>query len=203
MTVHNFPLFPTLVQVVDNFLTYDQCLNIVSFLEQQKYRMSLHGVFGGEAITSHHGNNSKPSMELDVISSNVTGCGDIKERVQNAVNDYSREVGFPVNNLDNSWVNFQGKDSILKEHAHGRMSLVSGALFLQSDDQSSKLFFHNPNPHIEGIENKSQQNSYMWDNFYIEPIIGYLVLFPGWLKHGSNYTRNNSEQRVVLSFNTI
>ena len=200
MTTHSLPLFPTLVRVVEGFLLAEQCNNIVSFLRNKKYRMSSHIALSGDAVSSH--DLSKPVFELNEISKHVQGCSDLKDKIQQVINDYSDEAGLPINNLGNSWVNFQSKGSVLKEHAHG-MSFVSGALFLQTDSQSSKLFFSNPNPHVAGIDRKNSERQYMWDWFCVDPVIGNLVVFPSWLKHSSNHTQNNSEERVVLSFNSI
>ena len=200
MITHSLSLFPTLVHVIDKFLTFDQCMDIVSFLRNEKYEMVEHKAFDGEAITSY--TTSHSTMKLDDIVKHVQSCVTLKEDIQQAIDNYSREAGFPSNRITNLWANFQSKESTLKEHVHG-MSYVSGALFLQTDEQSSKLFVHNPNPHVEGIDNKNSEKQYVWDWFCINPTIGKLVLFPSWLKHGSNYNQNNSEERVVLSFNTI
>ena len=200
MTTHSIPLFPTLVQVVEGFLTPDQCADIVSFLRNKKHTMTEHKALAGDAVTSHV--SSRAVMELDEIASSIRTCSHVKDKIQHAVSEYSKEAGFPNNTLINSWTNFQGRESMLKEHVHG-MSYISGAVFLQTDDQSSKLFFHNPNPHVGSIDKKNSEKPYMWDWFFVEPVIGNLVLFPSWLKHGSNHTQNNSEERVVLSFNTL
>lgn len=200
MITHSLSLFPTLIRVVEGFLTYEQCADIVFFMRNKKHTMLEHTALSGNAVSSHI--SSRPVSVLDEISIHIQSCVDIKDKLQNVINDYSKEAGLPINNILNSWVNFQGKGSVLKEHVHG-MSFVSGALFLQTDAQSSKLFFSNPNPHVAGIDNKNSDNQFMWDWFSIEPNIGNLVVFPSWLKHGSNHTQNNSDERVVLSFNSL
>ncbi len=49
------------------------------------------------------------------------------------------------------------------------------------------------------IENFNE-NNYGYISF--KPEIGDLILFPGWLMHGSHNDINLSEERIALSFNT-
>ena len=71
-------------------------------------------------------------------------------------------------------------------------SLISGIIFLQVDDKSSKLYFQNPN------------NIYVKcdDDICITPEPGLLLMWPSWLAHGSGDDTNMSTERIVVSFNT-
>ena len=93
----------------------------------------------------------------------------------------------------------QRPGSVLKHHTHPD-SRVSAALCIASDEGSSALHFDNPNPLIGfvGAEKHTEFNMEM-AKFKLAP--GDLILFPSWLRHGSGFEANLSEQRVVISIN--
>ena len=93
--------------------------------------------------------------------------------------------------ITNSWCNVQGERSTLNFHRHPD-SIISGIIFLQVDDKSSKLYFQNPN------------NIYVKcdDDICITPEPGLLLMWPSWLAHGSGDDTNMSTERIVVSFNT-
>ena len=94
--------------------------------------------------------------------------------------------------VTNSWVNVQGEDSRLNFHNHPN-SIMSGAIYLKVDDNSSELYFENPNS--------------MYFNYgepvSVMPVTGMCLMWPSWLKHGSGQSTNKSSERIVLSFNTF
>jgi uncharacterized protein (TIGR02466 family) len=82
-------------------------------------------------------------------------------------------------------------------------SILSGSLYINVDNESSKLYFDNPNQFIKYFEyNYQELTDYNFEYFYITPKVGDLVIFPSWLTHGSNGEQNNTENRTVISFNT-
>ena len=42
---------------------------------------------------------------------------------------------------------------------------------------------------------------YSYEYYYFKPQMGTLLLFPSWLKHGSNQVINKSNERILISFN--
>jgi uncharacterized protein (TIGR02466 family) len=80
-------------------------------------------------------------------------------------------------------------------------SSISGVLYLKVDKNSSKIYFYNPNPY-NVILRKKQHNINNYEYMFFQPEIGDLILFPSWLKHGSDVDENMSEERIALSFNT-
>jgi len=108
----------------------------------------------------------------------------VKHRVE-------EKLFYPNLEINKSWVNVQGENSTLNFHRHPD-SVISGIIFLQVDDKSSKLYFQNPN------------NIYVKcdDDMCITPEPGLLLMWPSWLAHGSGDDTNMSKERIVVSFNT-
>ena len=98
---------------------------------------------------------------------------------------------YPNLEISSSWVNVQGEHSQLNYHRHPN-SVISGIIFLQVDNNSSKLYFQNPNNIYLKID----------DDICITPEPGLLLMWPSWLAHGSGGEKNMSAERIVVSFNT-
>jgi len=184
-------LFPTFVMAVHDFITEEQCNDIVDYCKNKK--LHVHNAFIGNGSSSH--NPGELTDDLFDIAQNIKSCENIFWDMEKLVNSYSEECGYSGTHIVNSWVNIQKEGSILIDHAHP-LSSISGALYLKVDELSSNLFFKTPNPFV--------YYSMMTQRNKIETIIpknGSLILFPSWLVHGSNQTKNESEERIVLSFN--
>jgi len=185
----NVKVFPTLIKYVSNFLNEKELNKIIEITLNKK--LSPHLSLKGKA-TSTHGLNSDVLSNIDK---------NIIEKIKNKINEYAIDYGVRNLKLDNSWINIQNKNSILNKHSHPD-SIVSGALYLKVDKNSSKIYFYNPNTYLTFV-NVFKQTEFSCENYYFIPQIGDLILFPSWLMHGSNEEKNNSTERIVLSFNTL
>jgi len=202
MNLKNYSLFPTLVSYASNFLNIDQCKRIKKYV----YKSSLKTKFTKQAsIVGGSNSLSTYSKHIDMIAhieQNVEDCKNLKSSILKCSAQYGKDAGLVMNNLiGNSWLNIQEPGSILKDHIH-RNSIISGVLFLNTDEKSTPLYFHNPNPYLYYSPIKDEhhtQYSFEWYSF--TPAIGDLILFPSWLKHGSNQIKNKLKDRMVLSFN--
>lgn len=204
MKIHNHKLFPTLVKQYDEFLTEQQCKEIVSYIKDDGkiHEYTPHGAIKGGlgGISSH---SKMKNDEVCQIEKNVPSCQFLSVSLQDAIHQYTADSGYAHCNLTQSWINIQRKGSSLGEHTHP-FSQVSGALYLSCDDKSNKLYFYNPNQLIDSIElDRNRFTEYSYELYYFKPQIGTLILFPSWLKHGSYGEINESEERIVLSFNTL
>jgi len=173
-------IFPTPIEKIENFLNKNDIENIVLRVKNLPY--THHDSITGDGKSSHYG-----------FSNFIEGT-DLEKKINEAIAKYCAVCGYVNNKISYSWANIQKKDSILKMHNHGG-DLISGALFLKTDRQSSKLCFENPNPYSKVID---------WNvlsTICFDAQIGDLFIFPGWLIHGSNYESNKSNERIVLSFN--
>ena len=137
-----------------------------------------------ENLTDHNAlvGNAKSTFapNIDFLSNHNS----VKHRVE-------EKLFYPNLEINKSWVNVQGEHSTLNFHRHPD-SVISGIIFLQVDDKSSKLYFQNPN------------NIYVKcdDDMCITPEPGLLLMWPSWLAHGSGNDTNMSTERIVVSFNT-
>ena len=197
MKNEDYHFFPTLVRKVENFITDKEIKSIIDNSKKMQFRN--HGAIMGDSISSHDiGKNSKKSF-TNLITSNV-----VRNRLNEAINNYRQEYGIVKLQIDNSWVNVQGPGSQLKFHTHPD-SIISGALYLNVDENSSSLYFVNPNPYSEYLAYFYNPEKLSYLNFktiYLKPKNGDLILFPSWLKHGSEDI-NQTKYRTVFSFNTI
>jgi uncharacterized protein (TIGR02466 family) len=187
----DFSLFPVLVRRIENFLNDDECEEII--LLSKKINLFEHSLITNKSKSSYT-MHSNTHIEINNIISNF------KEKLLNEVKLYCDKSGLKIyDDISNSWINIQTKNSILKMHKH-QLSTISGVLYLKVNEDSSKLYFQNPNPYIEMCYTNNLTD-YTTEKFWIKPNIGDLILFPSWLSHGSNEEKNMSEERIVFGFN--
>tara|TARA_R110000824_G_scaffold231718_2_gene419611 strand:+ start:148 stop:711 length:564 start_codon:yes stop_codon:yes gene_type:complete len=177
-------VFPTLLQFTNNFLNTIECKKIIKSISKNK--LSEHLCLNGDAKSTH------------AINSNIL-TKPIKEKLQIKIDEYQIDYGVRKLKIDNSWVNIQNKNSVLKKHSHPD-SIISGVIYLKADEKSSKIYFHNLNPYRTFVDFK-KETEFNSENYFFKPQTGDLILFPSWLMHSSD--KNNSSSRIALSFNTI
>ena len=199
----DFELFPSLVSLYKNVLSQEQLNSIYEFLldEQEKSNME----FGREITLS--GKSSFVNRETDIlrkISKEIPSCHDLFDIVSHIICDYGKSYGMDYLEIETSWFNIQPVGDILREHSHG-FSPISSSLFIHVDDDSSNIVFQNPNPVVKSnyYTNERIESKYAFDNYWIKPSPGDLVVFPGWLIHGSNYQVNNTVNRTIIGCNAV
>jgi uncharacterized protein (TIGR02466 family) len=185
----NITVFPTLIQYTNNLLRETECNEIIKNLPNNKF--SNHLCIKGNGKSTHGVNsNILSGMSKDIL-----------KKINIKIEEYSIDYGVRKLKIDNSWINVQNKNSILTKHSHPD-SIISGVLYLKVDSKSSKLYFYNPNVYRNFV-NFIKQTEYSNDSYFFTPQIGDLILFPSWLMHGSDNKKNNSTERIALSFNTL
>ena len=191
----NYQLFPTLVTEYKGVLSQQQINDISNFL--LNYNTQDHGAFVGSAKSTH---NTEFDI-LKIIEQEVASCKGLIEKLSLLINEYTNDFGIAKTQIGNSWFNIQQKDSILKQHNHSN-SIVSCALYVHTDQNSSGLYFDNPNPFVKYFSEPTHltQNNHEYYFFNVEP--GDFILFPSWLSHGSGYQKNFTNDRIVVSINT-
>ena len=183
-------IFPTPVTIVSNFLDKEERNNLISYAKDN-ISFVAHSALSGDSKSTY-------STHKSVLSSyNI----DLAKKIELEIIKVAKRMGLPDPILSNSWINIQTKNTILKPHNHSnnRDCIISGAIYLKVDDDSSKLYFYNPNPYISMYYFKNQ-NKFNHECVWIQPKNGDLILFPSWLKHGSDDI-NKTKERIVLSFN--
>ena len=165
-------IFTTELAEQYNFLNQTEIDKLISSINKDD--LSNHGSLIGNAKSTF---NKSKSYFLDKHK-------DIKDKIEIHLQQDDLRVS-------NSWVNVQGEHSRLSYHNHPD-SIYSGAIYLKVDDDSSKIYFENP-------------DSIYWnyaEPVSVMPVTGMCLMWPSWLKHGSGQTLNKSSERIVLSFNT-
>lgn len=199
MNVKEWKLFPTLVMEVENFLSKDECKVLLEQFIAEKKSIGVENYPNSEHIAI--GNAISSYEKDDYIYKKISGTiiPDFYNRLKICVDNYISKVKFPSVKIAKCWYNLQERNSLLKYHTHNG-SVISGAIFINVDDESSNLDFINPNPFPDYIS-KSELSEYTYGNFSFVPKKGNLIIFPSYLKHGApNF--NNTQNRCVISFNT-
>ena len=189
-------IFPTGVMVVDNFISNEEITDIINFIKLKETHTNdctipknAHSTFDG--VTNI----------VDEISKNVNSCKDFKNKISFVLNEYATNVlGIAEVQVSNAWAHIQHKGSYIVEHTHPN-SKVSGVLYLKADENSNNLVFKNPNPYTK-IEAPIVHNEFNYGVSTFPSETGRVLLFPSWLEHGSNHLTNNSDERIMLSFNS-
>lgn len=194
-------LFPIPVVRYTDVLTDQQLKDIFNYIIERKDEFGEHGAFTENAVSSFLDGTTSI---LNILQENIPSCSNIQNTIYDAVRNYTEIVGANSNNIffSNSWVNIQQKGSILKMHHHSD-AFLSGALYIHTDLDSSKLifedFFNHKLTMNPGVIN--EENRFNIHHYWFKPNIGDLIIFPGQLKHGSYYEQNQTDNRMVVSFN--
>jgi len=186
MDIIKFSLFPTLVLYFSQFISSEECDKIFKLLKTKK--LYDHGTVIKGKSTHDFG--------IDILS-------ELSINLNRPLQEYSDQSKIKiVNKIRNSWFNIQDQESVLKEHVHPG-SVLSGGLFINVGEKASNLYFHNPNPFICYTKTKKPANDYTYEWYSFNPKKGDLIIFPSWLKHGSNQDKNFYRNRTVISFNAV
>ena len=197
MEIQNLNLFPTLLRVVNDFVTPQECNDIINSVDRSTFLPNKYALVG-ESLSSHNPN----SNILDYVEQNVPSCRYLRDRFNAALKDYTDYQKINRVKVSNSWMNIQFPGSKLVKHGHPG-SAVSGILYLKADDKSNNIYFYNPNPYVLLMGIERYYTEYTFEHFFIKPVAGTLLLFPSWLLHGSNDEVNESEERIMMSINTV
>ena len=141
-------VFPTLLQFTNNFLNTIECKKIIKSISKNK--LSEHLCLNGDAKSTH------------AINSNIL-TKPIKEKLQIKIDEYQIDYGVRKLKIDNSWVNIQNKNSVLKKHSHP-----------------------------DSIVDFKKETEFNSENYFFKPQTGDLILFPSWLMHSSDKNNSSS-----------
>ena len=174
------PIFTIDVHTQEDFLNQEEIDKLIMGID--KANLLDDAFFKGDAKSSYVAMQEQNPNILDFHK-------DIADKITN-------KVYISNQRLADSWCNIQGKGSTLDYHNHPN-SVVSGIIFLKANEKSSKLVFQNPLTPISPTAVSPHREIYE-----LTPKTGLLAMWPSYLMHGSGASINQSDERIVLSFNT-
>tara|TARA_B100001094_G_C17862545_1_gene638154 strand:+ start:108 stop:719 length:612 start_codon:yes stop_codon:yes gene_type:complete len=187
--METFNLFPTLVMKFSSVITESERINIFNTLKERE--CFSHQTLPNGGVSSH----------LLSHQSNIFDQFGISNKIQEHLDVYSKTLSIPNLKIDNSWFNIQPAGSNLEQHSHP-CSIASAALYINVDYNSTPLVFENPNTIAVFNNYHNSVSQYNCQAHSFIPENGQLIIFPSWLKHGSFGNKNNTDARMVISFNT-
>jgi len=193
-----FQLFPTSVVREEHVLSPDQLESIFDHL--LTIPTNKHDAFDGDASSSRYETENLSDINcLESISKNI--LPEIENIIEYYFDQYTTLTGIRPVKIDNSWFNIQNEGSVLQQHDHPH-SIVSMALYINTPENSNSIVFENPNNVAAFTNEVLHFNELNWSRFTIDVKAGDLIMFPSWLRHGSYYQKNKSNNRTVISINT-
>jgi len=189
MTDLSFNLFPTLVLQCPNVISESERSVIFEKLKK-RHAITHHAVLGGRSSHAFWKNNKL-----------ISSLG-LEERIQEKLDEYTKRMAIDNVEIVGSWFNIQDAESTLMQHDHPG-SLISASLYINVDENSSSLFFENPNQLSNFVwpKDNSPLSDYIYTYYEFIPKNGEMYIFPSWLKHGSFYNKNQTKDRIAISLN--
>lgn len=182
-------LFPVPLCIVNNFINDSERIYLLDKIKEEAHEE--HPAFTNSSFSTH-----KPGVNFLKTIDN----GKFYDRITKTLNEFASAYGIGELKITTSWSNIQNPGSKLIDHMHPN-SKISGCIYLNVDVDSSKIYFHNPNPYIT-FEEFIYPTDYNHHYYWWEPVNNQMLLFPSWLKHGSNQTKNHTEGRISIAFNS-
>lgn len=180
-------LFPTPILIIYDFITEQERLNIFEkIIDTLHYE---HECLSENAFSTHC-NKTNNILDASIVS-----------RIEDEIDNFVEIYGISKLKVANYWSNITRPGGQLLPHRHAN-SKLSGSLYINVDENSHRLYFSNPNQ-FNRFELFEKSNELNWHYYSIPPKNCQLIIFPSWLEHSSNGEKNNTDSRVVVSFNAV
>ena len=128
----------------------------------------------------------------------------IKKELDLRIKEYFDKIICPKNNITpyitQSWLNYTDKNQYHHKHAHPN-SLVSGVLYINSDEKFDKIKFFKEDYSLIKLEAK-EYNIFNSQSWWFTIKTGDIILFPSSLTHMVE-TKEGDNTRVSLAFNVF
>ena len=120
--------------------------------------------------------------------------------ILNAIDLYVEQTGITIkkDSLGYWTQDYRETGQYHELHAHG-VSGISGVYWIQANDAAGQFVFHNPDP-IHEFVTKHGNSKYVSSKIYLKPIAGMLILFPSYIKHEVEPSKEGAI-RATLAFN--
>jgi uncharacterized protein (TIGR02466 family) len=175
-----------------------------TFLVQHEIKTMLPNIFSVDTFENPAGWNDGVKTN---IKSRYNTIEDFKMKnlaayIETHVRNYVKLIDAwePMpNKLGHSWINIVDKGSRQEWHQHQDAS-ISGTYYYQTSGDDGDITFRTPNPFtdLELFPLGSGVNKF----HSVQPKVGKLILFPGWLAHKVEENTQDST-RISISFNYL
>ena len=185
MPIENLFPTPILVKILDNHTSInneiDRSINNIDWHTKKEWGEPNH--------------TSTADFGDDIISSkNFTG---LSESIDDCLKEYCQELDFQYTNYDRkSWILKIKNGHFAHAHNHTPTD-ISGVYYYQTTGADGNFFFESPNSYFE--MSKCFRDKY-GQRFLQQPVVGKIILFPGWLRHGV-FLNSSESERISISFN--
>ena len=130
---------------------------------------------------------------------------DIVDQLDEHVAAFAKDACFDLDGrelkLEDIWINILPEGGIHTSHIHPH-SVISGTTYVAMPEDASALKLEDPRSQMMMAAPARQENAReeMRSFFYVEPKVGYVLLWESWLRH--EVPMNMSEKdRISVSFN--
>jgi uncharacterized protein (TIGR02466 family) len=181
-------LFPTLIFAKDfPTLQLAPLIKYIYLLEQSGPGVSVSNVGG---------------FQSDPNFIHAPPCAELHREISQFLAEIGRglQVKEPIV-ISNGWANINRKGNLNTHHCHSK-SYLSGAFYLQADDQAPPIVFYSPlaakvmyEPTYEVVTPE------LAGAIGYKPVVGRCLVFPSWLEHSVPVNPSDVD-RISISFNT-
>ena len=156
--------------------------------------------------TSRHLSNEGGYQSPDINLKEFNVLAPLYSKIHFEVNVFANGMGLNDQNIDNAWININGKGHTNVMHCHPGVAL-SGVFYVNVPEDGGNIVFECPGSDVKDFawygqldyENWNHYNSMHWT---LPAVNNTLYLFPSFLKHRVEPNNNQSLQRISISFNT-
>jgi len=129
----------------------------------------------------------------------------IKKELDLRVQDYFNKIISPANKIKpyitQSWLNYTETNQYHHKHQHPN-SLVSGVLYIDSDEKFDKIYFYKDNTYKTIKPQTKEWNLWNSESWWFSVKTGNIIMFPSSLTHMVE-TKQGTNTRISLAFNTF
>lgn len=149
-------------------------------------------------VRSNRGGWQSSDVQDDMffITSSLAEC------IKKSVDKFTDTLGLHDVNLDNMWININGKNHYNAPHTHPA-AVISGVFYVRVPEDSGNIVFMHPALNLLERDWSKRQNrdtGHNSETFMMQPKENLLLLFPSWVNH-SVESNQNDENRISISFN--
>lgn len=197
MTMKTQPWFPHPIYMdqLEGPELEDIQAELTHMYEQQRDRMSKHPDWERDTHSL-----TDPNFNSNVLVEYP--CPAFINWISRSLQDYLMTVGVEPQwaqdyRISNSWCTLTRKHEFARMHDHGATD-IAGVYYLKTTGKDGNFYFKTPNEQLA--------HSYAFQKIpnaqEIEPREGQLIMWPGFLFHGTK-VNNTDDERISISFNII